>query len=283
MKPAPFRYARPATATEAVALLAAGGGEAKLLAGGQSLVPLLNMRLVRPAVLVDLNGARELERIDPGPDGGLVLGALVRHADLAAAPLVRERAPLLAEAARHVGHTAIRNRGTLGGSLAHADPAAELPAALLALDATLGLLRPRGLRRVAAGDFFRGLLVTALAEDELLVEVAVPAAPRGWGFAEIARRPGDFALAGVAASLDGKAHTRVVGFGVADRPVRLRASEALTAAAPRDPATPARAGAAAATDCDPATDVHASAAYRRHLATVLTEDALRQAVGRLGS
>ena len=244
MKPAPFRYARPATAAEAVALLAAGGGEAKLLAGGQSLVPLLNMRLVRPAVLVDLNGARELERIDPAPEGGLVLGSLVRHADLAAAPLVRERAPLLAEAARHVGHTAIRNRGTLGGSLAHADPAAELPAALLALDATLGLLGPRGLRRVAAGDF---------------------------------------ALAGVTISLDGKAHARVVGFGVADRPVRLRAAEALVAAAPRDPAAPARAGAAAAADCDPATDVHASAEYRRHLATVLTEDALRQAIGRLGS
>ena len=283
MKPAPFRYARPATAAEAVALLAAGGGEAKLLAGGQSLVPLLNMRLVRPAVLVDLNGARELERIDPAPDGGLVLGSLVRHADIAAAPLVRERAPLLAEAARHVGHTAIRNRGTLGGSLAHADPAAELPAALLALDATLGLLGPRGLRRVAAGEFFRGLLVTALAEDELLAEVTVPAAPRGWGFVEIARRPGDFALAGVAASLDGKAHARVVGFGVADRPVRLRAAEALVAAALRDPAMPARAGVAAAADCDPATDVHASAEYRRHLATVLTEDALRQAVGRLGS
>jgi carbon-monoxide dehydrogenase medium subunit len=136
---------------------------------------------------------------------------------------------------------------------------------------------------VAAGEFFRGLLVTALAEDELLAEVSVPAAPRGWGFAEIARRPGDFALAGVAISLDGKAHARVVGFGVADRPARLRAAEALVTAAPRDPAMPARAGAAAAADCDPATDVHASAAYRRHLATVLTEDALRQAVGRLGS
>ena len=283
MKPAPFRYARPATAAEAVALLAASPGDTKLLAGGQSLVPLLNMRLVRPAVLVDLNGARELERIEPAPDGGVVLGALVRHADLAAAPLVRERVPLLAEAARLVGHTAIRNRGTLGGSLAHADPAAELPAALLALDASLGLLGPRGMRRVAAADFFRGLLITALAEDELLAEVTVPAAPPGWGFVEIARRPGDFALAGVAVSLDGKAHARVVGFGVADRPLRRRAAEALVSAAPGDAATPARAGAAAAADCDPATDVHASAEYRRHLATVLTEDALRLAIGRLGS
>ncbi len=281
MKPAPFRYVRPATAAEAVALLASSPGETKLLAGGQSLVPLLNMRLVRPAVLVDLNGARELERIDVGPRGGLVLGALVRHADLAAAPLVRERAPLLAEAARHVGHIAIRNRGTLGGSLAHADPAAELPAALLALDATLGLLGPRGMRRVAVADFFRGLLATVLADDELLAEVTVPAAPRGWGFGEIARRPGDFALAGVAASLDAEGHARVVGFAVADRPVRLRAAEALAAAAPRDETIPARAGRAAAADCAPAGDVHASADYRRHLATVLTEDALRAAVGRL--
>ena len=282
MKPAPFRYARPATAAEAVALLASGGGEAKLLAGGQSLVPLLNMRLVRPVVLVDLNGARELERIDPAPDGGLVLGSLVRHADLAEAPLVRERAPLLAEAARHVGHTAIRNRGTLGGSLAHADPAAELPAALLALDATLGLLGPRGMRRVAAGEFFRGLLVTALAEDELLAEVTVPAAPRGWGFAEIARRPGDFALAGVAVSLDGTAHARVVGFGVADRPIRLRAAEALVAAAPRDPATPARAGAVAGADCDPASDVHPRRSTAATSPPAPTEDALRLAIGRLG-
>jgi len=281
MKPAPFRYARPATAAEAVALLASSPGEAKLLAGGQSLVPLLNMRLVRPAILVDLNGARELERIDAAPRGGLVLGALVRHADLATSSLVRERAPLLAEAARHVGHAAIRNRGTLGGSLAHADPAAELPAALLALDATLGLLGPRGTRRVAVADFFRGLLATALADDELLAEVTVPATPRGWGFGEIARRPGDFALAGVAASLDAGGHARVVGFGVADRPVRLIAAEALAAATPLDEAMPARAGRAAAADCDPGHDVHASAEYRRHLATVLTEDALRAAAGRL--
>jgi aerobic carbon-monoxide dehydrogenase medium subunit len=281
MKPAPFRYARPATAAEAVALLASSPGEAKLLAGGQSLVPLLNMRLVRPAVLVDLNGARELERIDAGPRGGLVLGALVRHADLATSPLVRKRAPLLAEAARHVGHAAIRNRGTLGGSLAHADPAAELPAALLALDATLGLLGPRGMRRVAVADFFRGLLATALADDELLADVTVPATPRGWGFGEIARRPGDFALAGVAASLDAGGHARVVGFGVADRPVRLIAAEAFAAAVPLDEAMPARAGRAAAADCDPGHDVHASAEYRRHLATVLTEDALRAAASRL--
>jgi carbon-monoxide dehydrogenase medium subunit len=244
-------------------------------------MPLLNMRLARPAVLVDLNGVRELARIEPTPDGGLALGALVRHADLAASPLVRARAPLLAAAARHVGHTAIRNRGTLGGSLAHADPAAELPAAAVALDATLGLRGPRGMRRIAAGDFFRGLLSTALAADEVLAEVIVPAAPPAWGFAEMTRRPGDFALAGVAVALDRGARARVVGFGVADRPLRLRGAEAL-AAATRDATMPARAGAAAAADCEPATDVHASSEYRRYLATMLTEDALREAVGRLG-
>ena len=137
------------------------------------------------------------------------------------------------------------------------------------------------MRRVAVADFFRGLLATALADDELLADVSVPATPRGWGFGEIARRPGDFALAGVAASLDAGGHARVVGFGVADRPVRLIAAEALAAAVPLDEATPARAGRAAAEDCDPGHDVHASAEYRRHLATVLTEDALRAAAGRL--
>ena len=138
MKPAPFRYARPESLAEALTLLAAGGGEAKLLAGGQSLVPMLNMRLVRPAVLVDLNGAAAGSAASPPrPTAASRIGALTRHADLAASPLVRERAPLLAEAARHVGHAAIRNRGTLGGSLAHADPAAELPAVLVALGAEL--------------------------------------------------------------------------------------------------------------------------------------------------
>ncbi|MGH7400469.1 MAG: FAD binding domain-containing protein, partial [Candidatus Rokuibacteriota bacterium] len=199
MKPAPFRYARAGSLAEATALLAAGPDDTKLLAGGQSLVPLLNMRLVRPAVLVDLNGLRELEGIAPTPDGGLRIGALARHAELMTSSGVRERAPLLAEAARHVGHAAIRNQGTLGGSVAHADPAAELPAALVALDARLNVTGRGGTRVIAAADFFRGLLATALAPDEILTAVDVPAQPPGWGFAEIARRPGDFALAGVAA------------------------------------------------------------------------------------
>src|SRR5438876_741131 len=155
MKPAPFRYARPDTLAAAVDLLSSSDGEARILAGGQSLVPMLNMRLARPAVLVDLNGLRGLDGI--AADGaGLAFGALVRHSDLVASSLVRERAPLLAEAAGHVGHVAIRNRGTLGGSLAHADPAAELPAAMLALDARFDVRGPRGARTIEAADFFRG-------------------------------------------------------------------------------------------------------------------------------
>ncbi len=293
MKPAPFRYARARSLAEATALLAEAPGDAKVLAGGQSLVPMLNMRLVRPAVLVDVNGLRELIGITPTPAGGLRLGALTRHAELAASPAVIERAPLLAEAARHVGHAAIRNQGTLGGSLAHADPAAELPAALLALDARVRVTGPRGAREIGAGAFFRGLLSTALEADEILTAVEVPAQPPGWGFAEIARRPGDFALAGVAVCL-GQPLTlpspprgeegdvvRVVGFGVGDRPLRLISAERLLAGATLEPETAARAGAAAGPDCDPPSDVHGSAEYRRHLATVLVERALLQASARL--
>jgi len=288
MKPAPFRYARAGSLAEATALLAAEPGEAKLLAGGQSLVPLLNMRLARPAVLVDLNGVRELRGITPSPDGGLRIGALTRHTELATSAAVRERAPLLAEAARHVGHAAIRNRGTLGGSVAHADPAAELPAALVALDARLRVTGPRGARVIAAALFFRGLLATALETDEILTEVLVPAAEPGWGFVEIARRPGDFALAGVAAILrvapgapSRCEQVRLVGFGVGDRPLRLTGAERLLTGSALEPESAARAGAAAGADCDPPGDVHGSAEYRRHLATVLTERALLQALPRL--
>jgi carbon-monoxide dehydrogenase medium subunit len=300
VKPASFRYARAGSLAEAIALLAAGHGDAKILAGGQSLVPMMNMRLVRPAVVVDVNGLRELTGITPTPEGGLRIGALTRHAELAASPAVIERAALLAEAARHVGHAAIRNQGTLGGSLAHADPAAELPAALLALDARVRMTGPRGAREVAADAFFRGLLTTALEADEILTAIEIPAQPPGWGFVELARRPGDFALAGVAAvvrvghpltlpspprggegELRRREVVRLVGFGVGDRPLRLGGAERVLAGAPLDTETAARAGAAAGPDCDPPSDVHGSADYRRHLATVLTERALLQALARL--
>ena len=186
--------------------LAALDADSKILAGGQSLVPMLNMRLVRPTRLVDINGVPGLAGVRARPDGGLVVGALTRHTDLLEAPLVTERAPLLTAATAHVGHRAIRNRGTVGGSLAHADPAAELPAALLALDASVRIAGRGGQRRVALEDFFVGALTTALASDEILIEIEIPDARRAaWGFAEVARRPGDFAIAGVAA---GSAATR---------------------------------------------------------------------------
>ena len=289
MKPAPFRYARPETLADAVALLAGGDDDAKILAGGQSLVPMLNLRLARPAVLIDLNGVAGLDRLTPRPDGGLTIGALVRHAALAQAALVSERAPLLCEAARHVGHPAIRHRGTLGGSLAHADPAAELPATLVALDAQLVVHGPRGARTIPASEFFRGLLTTALAQDEIVTEIQVPPQGPGWGFAEVVRRAGDFALAGVvalvarpSASSGRREPVRLVGFGVGDRPLRFVAAEQIITDPAFDPRTDVvRAGAAAAQACDPPDDVHASAEYRRHLAAVLTEDVVRQALARL--
>ena len=289
MKPAPFRYARPQTLPDAVELLTGGEHDVKILAGGQSLVPMLNLRLVRPAVLVDLNGVPGLDGIAAHPAGGLTMGALVRHATLTQSPLVSERAPLLAEAARHVGHAAIRHRGTLGGSLAHADPAAELPAALVALDATFVLHGPRGARTAPASQFFRGSMTTALAPDEILTEIRVPPHVPGWGFAEVVRRAGDFALAGVVALLGRPSgpsghceSARLVGFGVGDRPTRFVAAEEILIEPGLDPlGAVARVAAAAAEACDPPDDVHASADYRRHLAAVLTEDVVRQALTRL--
>jgi carbon-monoxide dehydrogenase medium subunit len=272
-----------------VELLAAADHDVKILAGGQSLVPMLNLRLVRPAVLIDLNGVPGLDHITPSPAGGLSIGALVRHAKLADSTPVIERAPLLAEAARHVGHAAIRHRGTLGGSLAHADPAAELPAALVALGAEFVLHGPRGARTIQAPEFFRGLMTTALAPDEILVEIHVPPQGPGWGFAEVVRRAGDFALAGVVALVGrppgspGRCESaRLVGFGVGDRPVRFAAAEEILTSPSGDPsAAVARAASAAAEACDPPDDVHASADYRRHLAAVLIEDTVSQALTRL--
>jgi aerobic carbon-monoxide dehydrogenase medium subunit len=290
VKPVPFTYLRARSLDEALAGLDAEG-EAKILAGGQSLVPLLNMRLVRPTALVDINGVPGLEEIRAAPHGGLVIGALVRHTDLLASPLVRARAPLLATATAHIGHRAIRNRGTLGGSLAHADPAAELPAAIVALDATLTLVGPGARRRVAGREFFRGPLTTALGPREILTEIEIPgpAAP-AWGFAELARRPGDFALAGVAAVLEpapddrpGCASARLVAFGVADTPLRLSTAEAHLAGARLDAGLARAAGERAAAGCAPPDDVHASGAYRRHLVAVLTEQTILEAAARLPS
>ena len=283
VKPAPFDYVRARTLDDALAALDA---DSKILAGGQSLVPLLNMRLVRPTRVVDINAVPGLAGVRARPDGVLEIGALTRHTDLLASTLVRERLPLVAAATAHVGHRAIRNRGTIGGSLAHADPAAELPAALLALEAGVVISARGGERRVALDDFFVGALTTLLGAGEILRRVEIPD-PRdaAWGFAEIARRPGDFAIAGVAVALHGarghSARARLVAFGVGDRPVRLRAAEAALSRTAPTRELAARAAAQAAADCRPVDDVHASAEYRAHLVEVLTERAVADAIGRL--
>jgi len=287
MKPAPFAYHRPATLDEALALLAEHGGEAKPLAGGQSLIPAMNFRLARPAVLVDLNRVAELGYVHAGRDG-LQIGAMTRQRAVERSDAVRSAAPLLAEAMPFIAHPQIRNRGTVGGSLAHADPAAELPAVMLALEARFRARGPQGERWIPAGEFFTGILETALGPDELLLEVVVPKSPArtGYAFAELARRRGDYALVGVAArvTLDRRGRcqaARITLFSVGDGPVLAAAAAAmLDGQEPSLEAMRAAADAAAQRDIDPPSDIHASAAYRRRLAAVLTRRALARAVER---
>ena len=287
MKPAPFAYECPSDVAEAVALLAAHGGDARPLAGGQSLVPLLNFRLARPAVLVDLNRIEALARITV-EDGALRLGAMARQASVETDARVACGWPLLTEAIGHIAHPQIRNRGTVGGSLAHNDPAAELPAMMLALDAGMTAQGPQGQRIIAAGDFFAGTMETSLAPDELLTEIAVPALPEGtgWGFREAARRQGDFALVAVAILLrptgSGQIDARVVVTGTGDGPVRMRSAEAvLTERGTHGDACEA-VGNAAAEACDAADDPHAPAWYRQKLVAALTRRACRDAAMRMG-
>ena len=288
MKPASFEYFRPDSLDEALALMADRPGEIKPLAGGQSLVPAMNFRLAAPRALVDLNRIASLSTIRTGADGGLVIGGMVRHRTLEQSAFVAEAVPLLQEVMPHVAHPPIRTRGTLGGSLAHADPAAELPAVMLALDASVGVRSRARRREVAAQDFFVGLYTTALEPDELVTEVTVPrlGPGSGWAFAEVARRHGDFALAGVAVvvSLDTGGRTasaRIALVGLHERAVLAeRAAEALSGEPPSDEAIRAAAQAAAHEDADPSADIHASVAYRRHLCGVLTRRALERAFER---
>ena len=287
MKPAPFAYECPSDVAEAVALLAAQGGDARPLAGGQSLVPLLNFRLARPAVLVDLNRIETLSRIRVS-DGALRIGAMARQAAVEADPDVASGWPLLTEAIGHIAHPQIRNRGTVGGSLAHNDPAAELPAVMLALDAEMSAQGPQGQRTIAARDFFAGTMETALGADELLTEIAVPALPEGagWGFQEAARRQGDFALVAVAILLrstgSGQIDARVVVTGTGDGPARMRSAEAVLAERGADGDAGEAAGNAAAEACDAADDPHAPAWYRQRLVAALTRRACRDAAMRMG-
>ncbi len=286
MKPPPFDYSAPTTLDEGLALLKEHGEDARPLAGGQSLVPLLSLRLARPSHLVDLAGISELGSISV-EDGHLVLGAMVRERSAERSLDVHRLAPLLAEALPLIGHPAIRSRGTIGGSLAHADPAAELPAVALLLDAELvAQSHDQGRRIIKAADFFAGFFTTALKPDEILTAVRIhpPASGTGSAIEEVARRHGDFAMVGAAAMVrvkDGRiVDARIVLTGVSDVPVRAREVETILGGA--EPTQDAFAAAAeeAASALSPPADLHGSSAYRRHLAAVLMKRTLMLAARR---
>jgi aerobic carbon-monoxide dehydrogenase medium subunit len=282
MKLPPFEYACPTTISEAVALLGSRDGDAKALAGGQSLVPMLAFRVVSPALLVDLRKLSELRQIKIADDG-VTLGAMVRCRDILDDARLRTAHPLLVAAVGHVAHYQIRNRGTVGGGIAHADPAAELPGIVVTCEAQIAAVGKAGRRTIAAADFFRGPLTTALKADEIITEIHLPAWPvdRRFGFAEFARRRVDFALAAAALFYDedgGKVRNAHVGaIGIADRPLRLaEVEDALNGNAIND-ATIAKAEQAASAAVDPPDDIHASGAYRKTLIGVMVERALRGA------
>lgn len=284
MKPAPFDYLRVHSIDEAIAALA-DHDDAVILAGGQSLVPMLNFRLASPSLLIDINHISELARIDVTPDG-LTLGALVRWHELETSAIVARHNPLLQCAVHHIAHYQIRNRGTVGGSSAHADPAAEFPAVALACDAMFSLRSARGMRTVPAAEFFRGALETALQPGEMLVAIQFPAWPerRGWGFEEFARRAGDFALAGAIVLLDRDADgicadASLVSFGAGDRALHLTRAEECLRGSLLAADTLVEAARIAAEDCEPKSDMHAPAEYRSALLETLMLRALNAAAG----
>ena len=287
MKPAPFRYVAAESLGQALTAKVTGGSEALFLAGGQSLVPAMNFRLARPTMLIDINPLHELDFVRIAGDGSLRIGALARHRTLERDALVAQHAPLMAEAVRHVAHPQIRNRGTLGGNLAHADPASELPAVMLALGARFRARSSRGERWIEAPAFFRGPLTTALGPEEMLVEIALPPLPSRSGtcFVEVARRRGDYALLGVAAvvTLGSDGVCTAAGLALCNAgPTPVRATKAAAALVGRRVGEREirDAAAAAAGEIDPPGNVHATAAFRRHLAGVLTRRALAAAMAR---
>jgi aerobic carbon-monoxide dehydrogenase medium subunit len=284
MKLPPFDYACPTSVAEAVALLASHDGEAKPLAGGQSLVPMLAFRVASPSLLVDLRKVGELRQIRITNDG-VALGAMVRWREILDDARLRTAHPLLLAAVAHVAHYQIRNRGTVGGSMAHADPAAEMPGIAVTCEAKIAVTGKAGARVIDAADFFQGPLMTALRPDEIITEIRLPLWPakRRFGFQEFARRRGDFAMAAAAVFYDedgGRARDAHVGaIGVADRPLRLQAAEDVINGNSIDEAVIAKAEAAASASVDPADDIHASGAYRKALIGVMVERALRDAAG----
>jgi carbon-monoxide dehydrogenase medium subunit len=284
MKLPPFEYACPASIKEAVALLASNS-DAKVLAGGQSLMPMMAFRVAQPPLLVDLRKLPGLKEIKIGADG-VRIGALVRWRDILDDKRLASAHPLLMEAISHVAHYQIRNRGTIGGSLAHADPASEMPGIAQACEAEISVTGKNGVRTIKAKDFLKGALTTALESDEIITEVHLPAWPaaRRWGFQEFARRRGDFAMSGVALYYDmegGKASNAHIGvFGVGDHAHRLAKAEAAVNGHAVDEAVAVKAGEAAAAEVQPQEDIHASAAYRRALTGTLVERALKAAAAR---
>ncbi len=287
MKPAPFDYAAPASLAEAVKLLAAADGEGKILAGGQSLMPLLNMRLARPKLLVDVARIPGLDYVRE-EKGEIAIGAMARQRTLERAGFAQRMQPLLHEAILNIAHPQNRNQGTVCGSLAHADPAAELPAVAVALGATFKVMGERGERVIPAHEYFVSYLTTSMEPNEILAEVRFPAQPArtGWAFDEVARRHGDFAMAGVSltTTLDGSgacSAAAIVLFGVGSTPVRASAAEAVLIG--NKPTADLFATAAAKVDesiTEPLDDVHATGAYRRHVAQALTRRALPHAFAR---
>ncbi|MCB0997274.1 MAG: xanthine dehydrogenase family protein subunit M [Acidimicrobiales bacterium] len=272
MIPAAFDYVRAGSAAEALAALAEHGDDAKLLAGGHSLLPLMKLRLATPAVLVDIGRLDDLKYVRDGGDH-VAIGALTRHRDVEISELVTSQAPLLAAATSQVGDPQVRHRGTIGGSVSHGDPASDIPSVLLAMRATLVISGANGEREVAADDFFTGFLETALEPNELLTEVRIPKMPNaGWSFQKFNRRAQDWAIVGVSAVVDGDS----AGIGLVNmdsRPVRAAAAEAAVAGG----ASASDAAEAAAEGCEPPADLNASVEYRQHLARVLTRRALEEA------
>ena len=288
MKPPAFDYVRAADASEAIEALARAGGDGKVLAGGQSLMPMLNFRLLRPSVLVDINRIPGLDHIEAGTDG-MRVGALVRHHKLETSAGIKAHFPIITAAMAHVAHLAIRNRGTIGGSLAHSDPAAELPLLAVLLGAKLKVRGPDGVRTIDAADFHVGALTSALQEGELLEEVALPYLPpgTGWGFEEVARRLGDFAIVamGAAVTLAGGqvSEVRIAVTGLGDVPQRIAAAEDLLVGAQEPDKSLMDAAAQTVMDAiDPGSDVHVSGEYRRHIAGALTRRVVRAAFLRAG-
>lgn len=278
MIPASFSYVRPKTIDETIALLTKHGDAAKVLAGGHSLLPAMKLRLAQPGILIDIGRVAGLNTIAER-DGRVAIGAMATHGDIESSRIVAAACPLLGQVAAHIGDVQVRNRGTIGGSLVHADPAADWPAAIVALDAELRIASPRGSRVVKAADFFEEMLQTSVKSDELLVEIVVPKTGASVAYVKTEQKASGFALCGVAAIVDPKAKTVAIGItGVASKPYRARAVEAALRGRALTADTVAAAAAVAAQGVDALGDIHASPEYRAHLASVNTKRAILKAV-----